>query len=49
MFCDDPDGGMEGGREASGEAGVCMQMADSLHCTAETNIVKKLYSNKKLK
>ena len=49
VFCDDPDGGMEGGREASGEAGVCMQMADSLHCTAETNIVKKLYSNKKLK
>lgn len=39
-------GGMGGRREAQ-EGETCIHMADSQHCTAETNnIVYKLYSSK---
>ena len=37
MLCDDLDG-WEGSREALEGGDICMQIADSLHCTAETNI-----------
>ena len=36
-----------GGKGSKSGGDVCMHIADSLHCTAETNnIVKQLYSNK---
>ena len=42
MLCYDLEGwDREGGREAQegGDMGICMHMADSLCCTAETNTV----------
>ena len=42
MLCDDPKGGMGGGgREAQEEGDICMLMADSHCCTAETNSIFK--------
>ena len=41
-------GGMGGrGREVQEGEDICIHIADSPPCTAETNIVKQLYSNKK--
>ena len=39
MLCDDLDGqdGVGGGREVQEEGDICIHIADSLHCTAETN------------
>ena len=41
MLCDDLDGwdgsGCRGGREAPEGGNICILMADSLCCTAETN------------
>ena len=49
MLCGDLDGwDGGGGREVQEGGDVCIHIADSLCCTAETNtIVKQLYSNKK--
>ena len=47
MPCGDLDrwDGGEGGREAQEGGDMFICMADSLHCTAEINIVKQLYLN----
>ena len=38
MLCDDPEGwDEENGREIQEGGGICICIADSLHCTAETN------------
>ena len=37
MFCDDPDGWDVG--EAQKGRDICIHVADSLHCTAETNTI----------
>ena len=38
MLCDDlEEWGGDGGREALEGSGICTQMSDSLHCTAETS------------
>ena len=39
MLCGDLDGwdGVEGGREVQEGGDICIHIADSLHCTAETN------------
>ena len=34
------------GKEIQKREDICIHITDSLHCTAETNIVKQLYSNK---
>ena len=50
MLCDDLDGwdGVGDEREVQEGEDICIHIADSLHCTAETNnTVKQLYSNKK--
>ena len=53
MICDDLDGGDRGGGrpKEGGDICVCVCIyiynAVSLHCTAETNVVKCLYSNLK--
>ena len=46
---DDLEGwnGGVGGREAQEGRDICIHMADSLHCTVETDLVEQLYSNKK--
>ena len=36
VLCDNLDG-WDGGREAQEGGNICMHIADSLHCTAETN------------
>ena len=36
MLCDDLDG-WDGGREVQEGGDICIHIADSLHCTAETN------------
>ena len=43
-------GGWEGDARGRGYGDICMNMADSLCCTTETNtvIVKQLYSDKDL-
>ena len=48
MLCDDLDGwdGGGGGRKVQEGGDIGINMVDSLHCTAETNIVKQLYSHK---
>ena len=39
-----------GGREVQEGGDICIHIADSRHCTAETNnTVKQLYANKKKK
>ena len=52
MLRDDLEGCVVGGvgeREAQGVGDICTHIADSFHCTADTNtITKQLYSNKKL-
>ena len=42
MLCDDLEGWGRLGRE-----GICIHMADSLCCAAETRILKQLHSNQK--
>ena len=43
MLSDDPRGGMRGGgREAQEEGDICILMADSHCCTAETNTIFKV-------
>ena len=39
VFCDDLEGwdGGGGGRETQEGGDICIQIADSRHCTAETN------------
>ena len=40
MFCDDLDGwDEEGGMEVQEGGDICIHIADSLHCTAETNTI----------
>ena len=40
MLCCDLDGwDREGGREVQGGGDICVHIADSLHCTAETNTI----------
>ena len=47
VLCDDLEGWDGGGREAQEGGDICIHIADSLCCTAETNnIVKQLYSIK---
>ena len=41
------DKGGVGGRKLQEGGDVCIQIADSLQCTAETNIIKQLNSNNK--
>ena len=41
-------GGMGEGREVQEGGDIGVHIADSLHCTAETNIVKQLYSNQSI-
>ena len=38
-FCDDPEGKDEGVRGGSRGRDICIHRADSLCCTAETNII----------
>ena len=40
MLCDDLDGwdGVGGGREVQEGGDICIHIADSFHCTAESNI-----------
>ena len=46
MLCGDLSWVGWGGREVQEGGDVCIHIADSLHCTAETNnIVKQFYSN----
>ena len=44
-------GGLRGGGRETGpkEGGICIHIADSLHCTAETNttVLKQFHYNKK--
>ena len=37
MLCDDLDGWDGRGREVQEGGDICIHIADSLHCTAETN------------
>ena len=37
MLCDDLDGRGKGGREVQEGVDIGIHIADSLHCTAETN------------
>ena len=48
MLCDDLERCIvEGEREAQGVGDICTHIADSFHCTADTNtIIKQLYSKK---
>ena len=41
MLCDDLKGwdGGEGGMEVQEGGDICIHVADSLHCTAETNTI----------
>ena len=41
--------GEGGGREVQEGGDIGIHIADSFHCTAEYNIVKQLYSDKKIK
>ena len=41
--------GWGGGREVREGEDIGIHIADSFHCTAETNIVKRLYFNNKTK
>ena len=43
MLCGDLDG-----KETQGRGATCVSVADSLFCTVKYNIVKQLYSNKKM-
>ena len=49
MPCENLDGWewRERGREAQEGENICTHTVHSLPCTAETNIIKQLYSNKK--
>ena len=47
MLCGILDG-WGGGRGPQEGGDICVLTADSLHCTAETTIVKSLYANLKL-
>lgn len=47
LLCDDLDG-WDGVGEAQEGGYLCMHMADSLHCIAETNTFKAIILNKKL-
>ena len=38
MLCDDLDGGRKGGREVQEGGNIGIHIADSLHCTPESNI-----------
>ena len=42
------EGGRGGGKKVKEGGDICIHIADSLCCTAENNIVKQLYSNKKI-
>ena len=48
VLCDDLEGWDEGGGGRALQEGgnICIHVADSLCCTAETIIIKQLYSNK---
>ena len=41
------DKGAVGGRKLPEGGDICIQIADSLQCSAESNTVKQLYSNNK--
>ena len=49
MLCGNLDGwsGFGGGRQIIEAGDICISTAESLPCTAETQIVKQLYPNKK--
>ena len=37
VLCEDLGGEMQGSRRESKREGICIHVADSVHCTAETN------------